>query len=321
MAPTRAIVDTDPGIDDAAAILFALACPERVEVECFTTVFGNCSVEAATRNLLSILDVAGRPDLPVYAGVGRPLLREPRFAPHIHGDDGLGGHAASYPTTREATPGSAVAQLVERVMAAPGEITLIALGPLTNVALALRLEPRLAGALRELVLMGGAVRTPGNATPVASANMANDPDAAAVVYGSGAPIVQVGLDVCRPTIVTNAHLDRIRAADTPVTRFLMAVSDSIQRNYRRTIADEGGARYNDLPCTAYVVDPTLFRGERVRVEIETAGTYTFGQTVADWRGQWGREPNAHVLLEVENARLVDLFAERLIALGTAAERS
>ena len=315
-APTRVIIDTDPGIDDTAAIFFALASPDEIRIECFTTVFGNCSVEKATRNRLAGLDIAGRPDLPVYAGAGRPLLREPRFAPHIHGDDGFGGHAQTYPPDRDATPGRAIQQLIERVMAEPGEITLVALGPLTNVALALRLEPRLAGALRELVLMGGAVRVPGNVTPVASANLAKDPDAAAVVYGSVAPIVQVGLDVCRPCVVTHAHLDRIRAADTAATRLLMTVSDSIQQNYRREYADQDGARFNDLPCMAYVVDPSLFRGERVRVEIETAGTFTFGQTVADWRGQYGREPNATVLLEVDHARLVDLFAERVVRVGS-----
>jgi len=315
MAATRVIIDTDPGIDDTAAIFFLLASPEEVRIEACTTVFGNCSVAQATRNLLGVLDVAGRPDLPVYAGAGHPLLREPRFAPHIHGDDGLGGLAASYPPSREPAPGGAVAQLVERVMASPGEITLIALGPLTNVALALRVEPRLAGALRSLVLMGGAVRVPGNVTPVASANLANDPEAAAVVYNSGAPIVQVGLDVCLPCIVTHAHLDRIRRVETPAMRLLLGVSDAIEQNYRRSRYDEGGARYNDLPCAAYVVDPTLFRGERVRVEIETTGTFTFGQTVADWRGQLGREPNADVLLEVDHARLVDLFAERVVRVG------
>ncbi len=123
MAPTRVIVDTDPGIDDTAAIFFALASSAEIQIECFTTVFGNCSVEQATRNCLAILDVAGRADLPVYRGAGRPLLRDPRYAPHIHGDDGLGGHAASYPASRDASPRGAVEQLVERVMAAPGEIT------------------------------------------------------------------------------------------------------------------------------------------------------------------------------------------------------
>ncbi|MDP8924454.1 MAG: nucleoside hydrolase, partial [Chloroflexota bacterium] len=152
--------------------------------------------------------------------------------------------------------------------------------------------------------------------PVASANLANDPEAAAVVYGSGAPIVQVGLDVCYPCIVTDAHLERIRTANTPATRLLLTVSDSIRQNYRRAYPDEGGARFNDLPCMAYVVDPSLFRGERTRVEIETTGTYTYGQTVADWRGQYGREPNATVLLEVDHARLVDLFAARVVRVGT-----
>src|SRR6185436_19764132 len=145
-------------------------------------------------------------------------LREPRYAPHIHSQDGLGGLAAQYPPTGSVRPGIAAEKIVEHVMASSGEITLIALGPLTNVALALRLEPRLASSVREIVLMGGAVRVPGNVSAVASANMLNDPDAAAVVYSSGAPIVQAGLDVARPTIITPEHLARIAAVDTAPAR-------------------------------------------------------------------------------------------------------
>ena len=198
MAPTRVIVDTDPGLDDTAAILFTLACPDLVAVEMLTTVFGNTGIEDCTRNALTILDAAGRTDIPVYQGAARPLLREPRYAPHIHSQDGLGGLAAKYPPTGMVRPGIAAEKIVEHVMASPGEITLVALGPLTNVALALRLEPRLATSLREIVLMGGAVRVPGNVSPVASANMLNDPDAAAAVYSSGVPLVQAGLDVALP---------------------------------------------------------------------------------------------------------------------------
>src|SRR5919205_738507 len=199
MAPTRAIIDTDPGLDDTAAILFALACPDLVAVEMLTTVFGNSGVANSTRNALTIQDAAGRNDVPVYEGADRPLLRAPRFAPHIHSEDGLGGLAAKYPPSGSVRPGIAAAKIVEHVMASPGEVTLIALAPLTNVALALRLEPRLASSIKEIVLMGGAVRVPGNVSPVASANMLNDPDAAAAVYSSGARLVQAGLDVALPT--------------------------------------------------------------------------------------------------------------------------
>ena len=320
MEPRRLIIDTDPGLDDTAAILFALACDDRVRVEMLTTVFGNVEVEQTTRNALAILDVAGRPDIPVYQGAATPLVRPPTYARHIHGDDGLGGLAASYPPSRLADPGIAAQRIVEHAMAWPGEITLVALGPLTNVALALHLEPRLAMSVRQIVLMGGAARVPGNVTPVASANLVNDPDAAAVVYGSGAAIVQAGLDVCMPTVIDPACLARIAAADQPRCRMVSGVAEANIVNYRREYGDQGGARFNDLPTVAYVVDPTLFRSQTVRVEIETTGTYTTGMTVVDWRGQYGKPPNAEVLLEVEAARLVEMFGDRLTAVTSSASR-
>jgi len=315
MEPRRLIIDTDPGLDDTAAILFVLGCPERVRVDLVTTVFGNVEVDLTTRNALTILDVAGRADLPVCRGAAGPLVRAPNFARFIHGDDGLGGLASQYPPSRDADPGIAAERIVEQVMAAPGEITLVALGPLTNVALALRLEPRLAGAVRQIVLMGGAVRVPGNVTPVASANLVNDPEAAAVVYGSGAEIVQAGLDVAMQTVISHEHLARVAATDSPACRLLTGVAEANILAYQTTYGDQGGARFNDLPTVAYAVDPTLFRSDRVRVEIETTGTFTTGMTVVDWRGQYGRPPNADVLLDVDAARLVDMFVERLTALN------
>ena len=312
MAPTRVIIDTDPGLDDTAAILFTLACPERVTVEMLTTVFGNAGIDNSTRNALTILEAAGRTDIPVYQGAARPLLREPRFAPHIHSSDGLGGLAATYPPTETVRPGIAAEQIVRHVMAAPGEITLVAIGPLTNVALALRLEPRLAASVREIVLMGGAVRVPGNVSPVASANMLNDPEAAAAVYSSGARLVQAGLDVALPTIISPAHLARIAAADTPASRLLTDVAKAAIAAYMATpYGDEGGARFNDLPTVAYVVDSSLFQGERHPVAIETTGTYTTGMTVVDWRRDLGRPENTNVLLGIDAPRLVETFAERL----------
>jgi len=310
-APIRAIIDTDPGLDDTAAILFTLACPERVTVELVTTVFGNTSLADVTRNALAILEVAGRTDIPVYQGAARPLLREPKYAPHIHSSDGLGGLSADYQPRGSVRPGVAAERIVEHIMASPGEITLIALGPLTNVALALHLEPRIATAVRQIVLMGGAVHVPGNVSPVASANMMNDPDAAAVVYNSGAPLVQAGLDVARPTIITPEFLARIAAADSPQARMLTRVAQANIASYKISIGDEGGARFNDLPTVAYAVDPTLFRVERHPVMIETTGTYTTGMTVVDWRGQFGRAANCDVLLGIDAPRLVEMFTERL----------
>lgn len=307
----RVIIDTDPGIDDTAAIFFALTSPE-LRVELLTTVFGNAELEHTTRNALRILEAAGREDIPVYVGAGRPLLREPRYGTLVHGADGLGDVLTDEPKTAPAS-GRAVEQIVEQVMASPGEIDLLALGPPTNVALALSLEPRLAGALRSLVIMGGAVRTHGNASPVASANLVNDPEATAIVYQSGAPIVQVGLDVCRPTLITHRQLAMIGAAGNPMSDLLTRVTPCILAAYERNEGETNGAHYNDLPAVAYLVDPTLFRSQKLGIWIETSGPITAGQTVADWGGRWGKQPNAEVCLEVDAARLADLFTERLVA--------
>jgi inosine-uridine nucleoside N-ribohydrolase len=303
----RVIIDTDPGIDDAAAIFYALTSG-ALRVEALTTVFGNTRVEHTTPNAVRLLEAAGRADIPVYAGAGKPLLREPFLGTHIHGEDGLGDVLADPPRGAPAE-GRAVDQIISRVMAAPGEISLLALGPVTNVALALSVEPALAQALDTLVVMGGAVRTRGNVTPVATANLYNDPEAAAIVYRSGAPIVQIGMDVCRPTLITHRHLESLRRANNPMTELLMTVTPFIMAAYERNEGVTEGAHYNDLPAVAYLVDPSLFRAEKLPVRIETRGELTAGQTVADWRGRWGIEPNVTVCLEVDAARLADTFAE------------
>lgn len=314
MPPTRVLIDTDPGLDDTAAILFALACPDLVTVEMLSTVYGNSPVEHTTRNALIVLEAARRTDIPVYQGAAMPFTREPRYSTRIHSDDGLGGLAHKYPPSIKSAPGIAAEQIVERVMAEPGELTLVALGPLTNLALAIRMEPRIAENVQRIVLMGGAARVPGNITPVASANLVSDPEAASIVYTSGAQIVQAGLDVARPTVITPPHLERIAAAPSPSAKLISECAVANQASYLATYGDSGGARFNDVPTLAYMLDPTLFKSERFRVEIETTGTYTSGMTVVDWRGQYGRPPQTDVLTEVDVPRLVEMFTSRLCAL-------
>src|SRR5262245_13756630 len=196
----RVLIDTDPGLDDAAALFLALASPE-ISAPALTHVHWNGTVADCTRNALSILEAAGRRDIPVYPGAGKPLLAAPNYAPHVHGHDALGDVGLPPPTGSPHTR-HAVAAIIDRIMAHPGAYTLIALGPLTNVALALSLEPRIAGAITELIVMGGAVLTHGNVTEVATANFYNDPEAAAIIYQSGAPVVQVGMDVCQQVIIS-----------------------------------------------------------------------------------------------------------------------
>ena len=257
----RIIIDTDPGIDDAAAILLALASSE-LSVEAITAVYGNGPVEQCAGNALRILHAAGRSDIPVYRGAAKPLLRSPNegWAGHVHGADGLGNTGLPLPPISLGQR-HAVLEIIGRVMSSPGEITILALGRMTNVALALSQEPRLAESVAGIIVMGGALSVPGNVSPVASANLYEDPEAAAMVYCSGAPLVQVGLDVCNQVTVSRAQLDRIGQADSPAARLLAAATPCLQQYYVEQGLLEAGAgvRYNDVPAVAYAIDAGLFR--------------------------------------------------------------
>jgi len=307
----RVIIDTDPGVDDTAAIFWALASPE-LSVEAVTTVFGNGVVEHCTRNALIILEAAGRGDIPVYKGAGQPLMREPHIADYVHGSDALGGVSIPDPKGK-AADNHAAWELVNRVMASPGEITLLALGPLTNVALALSLEPKMADALAELVLMGGAVLTPGNASEVATANLYNDPEAANIVYRSGAPVVQVGLDVCSKSMIAKEQLARIEQTNSPTMNLLTKITPQLAGFYRdRGILQPGKVvGYNDIPASAYAIDPSLFDIQEYHVRISTHDELTKGQTVTDVKNRWGLPPNTKVLMDVEADRLTEMFTDRV----------
>lgn len=314
----RVIIDTDPGIDDTAALLLALASPE-VRIEALTTVYGNGTIADCTRNALHILETARRADIPVYQGAGKPLLGAPNYAPQVHGQEALGDIRGVSPTTSTPQTGHAVQALLEHVLSSPGEITLIALGPLTNVALALSLEPRLAEALAELVVMGGAVLTHGNVTEVATANFYNDPEAAAIVYQSGVPIVQVGMDVCQKVAIPEAALERLRQAGTPTTQLLSRITPTLAQSYAaRGLRPLGtGVYYNDVPALAYAIEPGLYDAVPYHVRIATHDPLTRGQTVADVINRWHYPPNAKVLMSVDVERLIDLFTRRLCGYNIA----
>jgi len=308
----RVIIDTDPGIDDTAAIFLALASPE-LYVEALTTVYGNGTIADCTRNALIILETAGRSDIPVYQGAGKPLMGAPNYGAHVHGSDALGDVGVPPPVGAPQAR-HAVYELVERVMARPGEITLVALGPLTNVALALSLEPRMVGALAELIVMGGAVLTHGNVTEVATANLYNDPEAAAIVYQAGAPVVQVGMDVCQKVAIPEAHLERLRHTATPTAQLLTRITPTLAQSYaERGLRSLGtGVHYNDVPAMAYAIDPSLYEVQEYHVRIATHDTLTRGQTVADVMHRWPDPPNAKVLMGVQAERLTDMFTTRVL---------
>jgi pyrimidine-specific ribonucleoside hydrolase len=309
---TRVIIDTDPGIDDVAAILMGLGSQE-LQVEALTTVFGNASVAQSTVNALRLLEAASRTDIPVYQGVGKCYnFTEPTYTAQVHGTDGFGDVAWPLPITPPQRR-HAVLEIIDRVLGTPGEITVLALGRLTNLALAISVEPQVATALRSLIVMGGAVTVPGNITPVASANLWGDPEAADVVYRSGAKIVQIGLDVCDQVEISGAQQRQVWQANSAATRLLQALTPCLQASYRRRglLRHSDSIHYNDVPAIAYVIDPSLFTCQDVHVRIETQGQLTRGQTIADLRGQGGEPPNVTVAFAVDAARLTQLWVERV----------
>lgn len=307
--PKRIILDTDPGVDDAMAIFFLLRSPE-LHVEALTTVFGNVDVEQTTRNAAIVLDVAGRSDIPLAQGAGRPLLRDRRTGGSVvHGDNGLGG-ASLPPPSRGPGDRRAAESIVERIMTSPGEITLVAVGPLTNLALAVRLEPKVADAVREVVVMGGAATVPGNVSPVAEANIANDPEAAWIVFHAGWPLAMVGLDVTLNAIITPDEIREIAAAGHADGAFIEQISRHYGDHYARR-SGKVGFPMHDSAAVLYAIDPGYFHTEHWYVDVTTAGDRTFGQTIPDRRGQWGPPPNVNVCIDVDDARFLALYKERL----------
>lgn len=313
--PRRVIVDTDPGIDDAAAIFMALASPE-LQIEAFTTTFGNASTDQCTLNALRLLEATGRTDIPVYKGVGKMLnCEEPVYSPDIHGDDGLGNTNLPMPKTAVQSR-NAVPEIIERVMASPGELTLMVIGRQTNLALAISREPKVATAIKEVVVMGGALREPGNVTMVATANIWGDPEAADLVYQSGANIVQVGLDVCNKVEISAEQQQRFWDTGTPAAKILEDATKFINQAYRdaNRLYHPGGVQYTDVSAIAYAIDPTLFDCTELYVRVETKGVFTRGQTVADLRKTPKYDPNIRVAMKVDAARVTELWTDRVSSL-------
>lgn len=308
MPSRRVILDTDPGIDDAQAILFAFLCGQ-FQIDAVTAVFGNAPVDQAALNALRLIELVDRPDVPVYRGAAEPLFqRRLRFAPMVHGEDGFGNVEWPRPA-RQPAPGYAAVELARRVLAAPGEIAVLALGPLTNIALAMRLEPRFVGSVKEIIAMGGTVLGPGNVSAVASANMLNDPEAAKVVFGAGVPLTMVGLDVTRWVRITPPRRERMRAAGTEIAEFVYRITGF----YASAYLNEGIAGFpvHDLVVMAYALRPDLFETKRLPVDIETEGSLTGGMTVADFRPFTAKPANVTVCMKADADGILDWY-ERVI---------
>jgi purine nucleosidase len=301
MTARRIIIDSDPGIDDAVAILLALASPE-LAVEGIVAVAGNLPLAVTEANARAICELAGRPDIAVSAGCSRPITRPPITAEHFHGESGLGTLVLPAPTMAR-RPEHGVDFTIDLLRAAaPASVAWCALGPLTNVALALVKAPDIAAGVGELVLMGGASRALGNVTPAAEFNIHADPHAARIVFESGLPITMVPLDVTHQVRSTPERIARIAAPGTPVAA---AVAELLT-----PAGGEPDALHD--PCViAYLLAPELFAGSRVNVAIECESELTLGMTVVDWRGRSGRPINANVLHAVDADGLYKLLGERL----------
>jgi purine nucleosidase len=300
--PARVILDCDPGIDDALAIAFACGHP-GLDLTGLTTVSGNVDLAKVTRNALSVLELAGRPDVPVVAGSGQPLLRPPLEFRSVHGESGLG--AAELPPARaRAASGHAVDFLIDRMGTAQGEITLVATGPLTNIALALRREPRLAGWVRDFVIMGGSAGR-GNVTPAAEFNIAIDPEAAAIVFGAGWRVTMVGLDVTLQTRATPDIRERMRGLGRLGADLLLPGLLGYTGEPEQGDAAAGGPPVHDVCAVALVAAPGLFSCVPARVEVETAGRWTAGMTVTDFAAPAGA-CNALVVTSVDAPGFWDL---------------
>ncbi|MEZ5913125.1 MAG: nucleoside hydrolase [Paracoccaceae bacterium] len=310
--PRNIIIDTDPGQDDAVAILLALASPE-IEVLGITAVAGNVPLALTQRNARIVCELAGRRDVAVYAGCDRPMTRKLVTAEYVHGKTGLDGPELAEPTM-PLRDGHAVDFLIDTLRREPaGSVTLVPIGPLTNIATAFARAPDIVERVQEIVLMGGAYFEVGNVTPAAEFNIYVDPEAADIVFRSGVPLVVASLDITHKALTTRPRIEAFRALGTEVGRCVAEWTDFFERFDMEKYGSQGAPLHD--PCTiAYILRPDLFSGRHINVEIETRGELTLGMTVADWWGVSGRAPNALFLGDIEADGFFGLLTERLARL-------
>jgi purine nucleosidase len=313
--PKCILIDTDPGIDDSLAILLALASPE-LSLEGLSMVHGNCSLEQATRNGLSILELAGAGHVPLAKGCELPLVQPSLLAPETHGNTGLG--YAKLPEPR----GRPIVQhgcdfLIEKILSSPGEITLVAVGPLTNVALAIRKEPKFAKSLKELIIMGGAIRHEGNQTALAEFNTYVDPHAAHIVFHAAIPITLVPLDVTYQCILTAQDVERLLKINSPITKFIKDATD-FYMEYHDSYQGIKGCIINDPLALALTFAPDLCDYQELPVDVDISGGVSMGKTFADFYNYNKKPANMKVALGVRPRDFIELFLERMERLARMA---
>lgn len=309
----KIIIDTDPGQDDAIAILLALASPDALELLGITCVAGNVPLSLTSENALKICELAGNVDVPVFAGCDAPMTRKLVTAEYVHGKTGLDGADLPAPTM-SLQDGHAVDFLIDTLRReAPGTVTLCPLGPLTNIATAFRRAPDIVDRVQQIVLMGGAYFEVGNVTPAAEFNIYVDPEAADIVMKSGADIVISPLDVTHKALTTRPRIDAFRALGTRVGETVAGWTDFFERFDMEKYGHDG-APLHDPTVIAYLLQPELFTGRHINVEIETQSDLTRGMTVADWWRVTDRPANALFLGDIDASGFYTMLTERLARL-------
>ncbi|AXC32743.1 pyrimidine-specific ribonucleoside hydrolase RihA [Raoultella sp. X13] len=306
------ILDCDPGHDDAIAMVLALASPE-LDVKAITASAGNQTPDKTLRNVLRMLTLLGRQDIPVAGGARKPLMRDLIIADNVHGESGLDGPALPEP---DFTPQActAVELMAKTLRESPQPVTIVATGPQTNVALLLNSHPELHDKIARIVLMGGAMVL-GNWQPAAEFNIYVDPEAAEIVFQSGIPVVMAGLDVTHRAQIHGLDIERFRQVGNPVATIVAELLDFFMEYHKDAKWGFTGAPLHD-PCTiAWLLKPELFTSVERWVGVETQGKYTQGMTVVDYYFLTGKQPNTTVLLDIDRERFVDLLVERLAFYG------
>ncbi len=313
MTRHKVIIDTDPGQDDAVAILLALASPDEIDLLGLTCVAGNVPLERTQTNARIICEVAGKPETAIRAGCDAPMRRPLVTAEHVHGKTGLDGPDLFEPSM-PLTDGHGVDFIIETLRREPaGSVTLCTLGPLTNIGSAFQRAPDIIARVKKLVMMGGAYFEVGNITPAAEFNIYVDPEAAEIVFKSGVPIVVMPLDVTHKVLATKPRVDALRALNSRVGIFTAEMLDFFERFDVAKYGSAGGPLHD--PCViAYLLQPDLFSGRHVNVEIETQSELTLGMTVADWWGVTDRAANALFIGQVDADGFFDLLTKRLARL-------
>ncbi|MBD9374037.1 nucleoside hydrolase [Rhizobium sp. ARZ01] len=309
----KIIIDTDPGQDDAAAIMLALGSTSELDVLGITTVAGNVPLALTTRNARILCELCGRTDMMVFAGANAPLKRPLVTAEHVHGKTGLDGPEFDEPTM-PLQDKHAVDFIIDTLRAEPaGSVTLCTLGPLTNVALALQRAPEIAGRIAEIVMMGGGFFEGGNITPAAEFNIYVDPEAADLVFRGGIPIVMMPLDVTHKVLTLKTRVEKIRAIGSRPAIALVEMLEFFERFDIEKYGSDGGPLH-DPTVIAYLLRPELFGGRDCNVEIETGSQLTAGMTVVDWWQVTERKPNARVMRDIDAQGFFDLLTERVARL-------